>query len=82
MFGRAGELERLNRDRNNPKLPHIVRDRADRAYAKIVEQMKDKKLMSMRERLINATRAGDMDAARKIQLQMRDYTGEDPETGQ
>ncbi len=81
MFGRAGELEKLNKDRNNPRLSKFVRQQADTAYAKIVAQMKDKKLMAMRERLIGATRAGDQAVARKIELEMRAHTGEDMETG-
>lgn len=81
MYGRAGELDRLNRDRNDPKLPKFVRQQADKAHAKIVEQLKDKKLMRMRERLIKATQAGDQHETDKIQKQMREYTGEDKETG-
>lgn len=82
MYGRAGDLAKLNKDRNNPDLPRITRLRADRAHAVIVEQLKDKKLMRMRERLINATRAGDPYEARKIQIAMRAYKKEDQETGE
>lgn len=82
MYGRAGELTRLNKDRNNPSLSRFQRKMADEAHSKIVEQMKDKRLMRMREQLIRATRAGDLEAANKIQLRMRDYLGESPETGQ
>lgn len=81
MYTRAGELAKLNRDRNNPDLPKFVRLQADRAHAKITEQLKDRKLNEFRERLIRATRAGDQKEARKIELQIRDYTGEDRETG-
>jgi len=81
MFGRAGDLAKLYKDKHNPDLPHVVRDRADRAMQKIRAQLADHHLMGMRERLIRATKAGDMDAARKIELQMREYTGEDRETG-
>lgn len=82
MFGRAGDLKKLNDDRNNPLLSNVQRQQADKAHTKIVEQLKDKKLMRMRERLIRATRADDQEAAMKIQLQMRDYLGEEKETGQ
>lgn len=82
MYGREGELSKLNRDRNNADLPPIVRLRADRAYKKIAEQLKDKKLMGLREQLIKATRAGDQEASMKIQLQMRAHAGEEMETGQ
>lgn len=81
MFGRAGELERLNSDRNNPELPPFTRLQADKAHAKIVAQMKDKKLMTMRERLINANLAGDVEEVKKIEVAMRTYTRQDQETG-
>lgn len=81
MYGRAGDLAKLNRDRNNPLLPKIVRHRADKAHATIVAQLKDKRLMHMRERLINATRAGDQYEARKIEIAMRAHRNEDQETG-
>ena len=81
MYGRAGDLEKLNRDRNNPRLSRFVRQQADKAHATIVAQLRDKKLMRMRERLINATRAGDNDEARKIEIGMRVYEKKDRETG-
>ena len=81
MHGRAGELKKLYEDMHNPDLPAIVRERADRAMQKIREQMKDKRLMEMREQLIRATRAGDSAAARRIELRMREHSGEDRETG-
>lgn len=81
MYGRTGELSRLNKDRNNPSLGKLTRRRADMAYRKIAQQLKDRKLMLMRERLIKATVAGDQAEANKIQLQMRAYEGNDPETG-
>lgn len=82
MYGRAGELVRLNKDRNDYTLSKIVRQRANEAYVKISHQLKDKKLMSLRLRLIRATKARDMDIAERIQLQMRDYLKQDRETGQ
>jgi hypothetical protein len=82
MYGRAGELVRLNKDRNDYTLSKIVRQRANEAYVKISHQLKDKKLMSLRLRLIRATKARDMTAAERIQLQMRDYLKQDMETGQ
>lgn len=82
MYGREGELRKLNRDRNNPDLPRIARLRADQALHKIVGQLNDKKLMGMREQLIRATQAGDSKAAQNIQLRMRDYTSEERETGE
>jgi len=82
MYGRTGDLEKLNKDRNDQSLPKIVRQRADQAHQTIVAQLKDKKLMGLREQLINAARANDLEAQHKIQIQMREHTGEDKETGQ
>lgn len=81
MYGRAGTLLKLNKDRNNPNLSKFERLQADKAHQKIVNQMKDKKLMRMRLRLINATRAGDITESSKIEQQMKDYLKEDRETG-
>lgn len=81
MYGRTGELEKLNRDRNDVRLTRFVRLQADRAHAKIVAQLGDKGLMRLRERLMNAVRAGDQDEARKIEIAMRVYSKQDRETG-
>lgn len=81
MHGRTGDLAKLNKDRNDPRLPDFVRRQADKAHATIVAQLKDKKLMGMRERLIKAARAGDDIEARKIEQAMRAHTKEDRETG-
>lgn len=82
MYGRAGDLAKLNADRNNTSLPKIVRQRADKAHGQIVEQLKDRELMGLRERLIRAAQAHDTEAQLKIQMQMREHTGESRETGQ
>lgn len=81
MYGRGGDLKKLNTDRNNGELPKFVRLQADKAYHKVIEQIKDKKLMRLRLQLINATRNGDIKIASKIEQQMRSHVGEDRETG-
>lgn len=81
MYGRASELKKLNDDRNNPGLPKFVRGQADKAHSKIVAQMKDKKLMNMRLRLIKATQAGDLPEAGKIEIAMKAHAKEDRENG-
>lgn len=81
MYGRASELIKLNADRNDTRLPKFVRGQADRAHHKITEQIKDKKLMRMREELINAAKAGDLYEQDKIAKKMKAYTQEDRETG-
>jgi len=82
MYGRTGDLERLNKDRNDFSLSRFVRLRADMAHREITNQIKDTKLMSLREQLIRAAKAHDSEAEQRIQRQMRQHTGEDKETGQ
>jgi hypothetical protein len=79
--GRHGELTRLNRERNDITLSSERRLAADKAHAKIVGQLRDTKLMALRERLIRAAQAGDTVAVAKVTAQMKDYTNEDRETG-
>lgn len=81
MYGRTGDLVKLNKDRNDYKLSKFSRSQASKAHAKIVMQLKDKQLMKLRLRLIKATIAGDMKEATKIEQQMRSYIKEDRETG-
>lgn len=81
MHGRAGELAKLNADRNNPVLTKFERSQADKAHRKITEQLKDKKLMSMRSRLIRAAQANDLVEQDKIARSMKAYQHEDQETG-
>lgn len=81
MYGRGNELLRLNRDRNDYSLPKFVRSQADKAYKQIATQLKDRKLMKLREQLIKANKAHDMQYAGKIEVQMRIYQAEDKETG-
>lgn len=80
-YGREGQLENLNRVRNSPGKQKWVRRKADEAHTKIARQLKDRKLMAMRERLIKAARAGDALEQAKITQQMRAYEGQDRETG-
>lgn len=75
LHGRLTTLNRLNRDRNNPNLDAFTRNQADKAHKKITEQLKDKKLMALRERLIRAAQAGDKHAVWKISNQMREHEG-------
>lgn len=79
--GRHGELTRLNRERNDITLPKHRRLAADKAHAKIVGQLRDKKLMSLRGRLIRASQGRDIIEVARITAQMKDYTKEDRETG-
>lgn len=79
--GRGGELVRLNTERNDATLPQWRRRSADKAIGTIAEQLKDAPLMRMRRRLIHASRANDETEVIKITKCMREYLGEDQETG-
>jgi hypothetical protein len=82
MYGRTGDLRKLDNDRKNMSLSKLLRGRANEAHHKVSSQLKDKKLMSLRLRLIGATKAGDLETSSRIQLQMRDHLKQDKETGQ
>lgn len=75
--GREKDLLRLNKQRNDPYLSHYVRRMADQAHVVIVSQLRDRTYLSLRERLIKATQAGDQVAIAKIELLIRDHQGED-----
>lgn len=73
MYGRKGTLKYLDKAISNSKLYEPTRQQAERAKENIIKQLKDKKLMEMRARLIRATRAGDQVAVDRIERQMRAY---------
>lgn len=81
MYGRDSELIKLNNTRNDPTKSNAVRLKADKTRQQILDQMRDKRLMGMRLRLIQASRAGDVIEMAKISAQMKDYLNEDRETG-
>lgn len=75
-WGREADLLRLNKLKNDDTKGPKTRLGADRAHTKITMHLKDKKYTNLREHLINATRAEDTEAARKIELQIREYLKE------
>lgn len=79
--GRESDLHRLNRIRNDVTQPRYRRLSAAKAHAKIVAQLSDRQLMALRERLVRASMAKDLEAANRITRQIRDYEGADRETG-
>lgn len=79
LYGRLTTLKKLTKDRDNPNLHPFVRLQADKAIEKIKSQIKDRPLMAMRERLIKATRAGDLHEVWKIENQIRAYEGKELE---
>lgn len=78
-WGRESDLVRLNNLRNNRGVGPLTRLGADRAHTKILIQLRDEKYTNLRERLINATRAGDTNAVANIELQIRDHLKEPKE---
>lgn len=78
---RESQLIGLNRKRNDWTLHRSFRNDADKAYNKIRNQLADKKLVAMRERLTKAAQAGDRYVMAKITAEIKDYMGEDRETG-
>lgn len=71
---RDHDLIALHKRFNDFSLPKLTRTRAWRSFNKILAQVRDKKLVEMRHRLVRAKLANDSDAADKIELQIEDYT--------
>lgn len=79
LYGRQTTLSRLDEVRSDPTIDRFTRSRADKAYHEILGQLKDKKLMRLRERLIKATMAGDLHEVWKIENLMRSHEGKQQE---
>lgn len=71
MYGRQTTLEYLRARRDDYSRHPFRRKQADRAIKQIISQLRDKKLLRLRERLIRATRAGDDHWIWKIENQIR-----------
>lgn len=70
---RDHDLADLNRRMNDPTKPMWVRQKAWRTFNKILSQVSDRTLVELRHRLIRANIANDVDAAERIELQIKDY---------
>lgn len=75
LYGRLTTLNRLKAVRDDPNKSKLARLSADRAMQKIQTQLKDRRLMALRERLIKATRAKDYSESWRIENQIRAYEG-------
>lgn len=75
MYGRMTTLKRLKAARDDYSRHPIRRMQADRALRKIMAQLRDRRLMRLRERLIKATKYGDQRAAWKIENEILAYEG-------
>lgn len=73
MYGRASTLAYLKERRDDFSRHPTSRMRADRAIKNIVAQLRDRKLMRLRERLIKATIYQDDKAIFQIENQIRAY---------
>lgn len=74
-YGRITTLNRLKAARDDGQRHPFRRMQADKAIRKIVEQLRDRKLMRLRERLIKATLYGDTHAQWLIEREMLAYEG-------
>lgn len=74
-YGRLTTLNRLKAARDNGAIHPFRRMQADRAIQKIMAQLRDHKLMRLRERLIRATLYGDTHAQWLIEREMLAYEG-------
>ena len=70
---RISDLRRLKAIMDNPRKSRISKREAHKTAKLIVAQMKDKKLLKLRLRLVKAARAHDEAAEWKIVNLMRDY---------
>lgn len=81
MYGFGSTLYKLKGDMDNETLTPNTRKAAAKAYYAILRKVKDTKLMAMRERLIRAAQSENRYEVARISAQMKDYAGEDKETG-
>lgn len=77
LFGRLTTLNRLKKVRDDFSKHPFHRQQADKAMSKIKLQLKDKRLNAMRERLIKATRAGDLHEVWKIENLIKHHEHEE-----
>ena len=73
LYGRYTQLQKLDALRKDMDQPYWRRHKADKTFRLIQKQLKDKHLMELRWRLIQATRAGDYPESWKLEQQMRFY---------
>jgi hypothetical protein len=79
LYGRLTTLNKLKDMRDNPEIHPHHREGAAKAMERIKTQLKDKKLMKLRERLIKATIAGDLHESWKIENQIKAHEGKELE---
>lgn len=73
LYGRLTTLNYLRQRRDDTSRTPQVRKRADRALRAIVAQLRDRKLMGLRMRLLQAARHQDQHAEWQLTNQIRAY---------
>lgn len=76
LYGRLTTLNKLKERRDDAQRHPYRRMQADRAIKKIVAQLRDRKLMKLRERLIRATLYGDLHLVWQLENQIRIHEGD------
>ena len=74
---RLADLARMQAVIDNPFKPRYARHGAQKAKQAIVKQLKDKKLVRQRRRMVEAARLGDIENEWKIANQIKDYLKEE-----
>lgn len=75
-YGRERDLYDLHRQMHDTKLPMWRRKAANRTFVQIQDQLRDRRLMGLRESLLKANAANDKLYIWKITNQMKDYLKE------
>lgn len=68
------DLHRLKSMFNDHTKPSFIRQNAYKSFGNIRRQIKDRKLATLRLRLIRATRAEDAEAAPRLEQLIQDYS--------
>ena len=71
---RIDDLNRLKRMFTDYTKPEQIRRNAHRSFENIKRQIKDRKLVEMRHRLVKAIRANDTKYINKFEQQIDEYT--------
>jgi uncharacterized protein (UPF0147 family) len=71
--GRERDLTVLKKRMHDESLPRPIRQRADKVFYKICQQLKDRRLQALRYQLINAHVNGDAEAGERISELLQDY---------
>lgn len=70
---RAADIDYLRGILNDPAESDLHKRQARRTYQRIMQKINDPMIRRHRERLVRATRAGDVDEVEKISTELSDY---------